>query len=365
MRPAIVTALAVLAAVAAAASAGASTVAHREPTAGPVIAGSEVLWGETRGGVAQVVAGRPGSRPTVRAQWAAPRRSDTTRAVDAIAGSPHTTAALVETCTSEQDYDAIFTSCTPGVFGGPPAGPLSLLDGALPDHGPGSCAPRPASPVSVAAADRRIAVGLAPNCQGPYPFGNRRGSIRLRGASGRGAIRRIPAGRGAPARLALAGRWLTWTQAPVTGRHERSSRVVRLDLRTGTRSHWQLPHEVEALDVQRNGAIAAVAGTCLHVLRPGRPPRELACEVFPAVALDGGRVLYERTSDKPYTGAIVVGRLSGGAARVLQRITPRLQRYGGLDLAGRRATWTVRVVRPQPDGSPGARKTPKIVLRRL
>lgn len=99
-------------------------------------------------------------------------------------------------------------------------------------------------------------------------------------------------------------------------------------------------------------------GATLAWAAPGRPGvRRLDRHVgsYVELALDAGRVLYERVvSERRFTGELVLRPLEGGGGRRLAFFPERRRRVGNVDLEGDRAAWAVQPTRrgydPLPTG---------------
>jgi hypothetical protein len=173
----------------------------------------------------------------------------------------------------------------------------------------------------------------------------------------------VPAG-GQIRDVALAGRYLAWTEWGTP------SRVVVHDLAAGA-AVLSLParavatRQFDELALQADGTVAfsfdnrrSGRGATLAWAAPGRPGvRQLDRHVgfYVELALDGGRVLYERVmSERRFTGELVLRPLEGGGGRRLAFFPERRRRVGGLDLEGGRAAWAVQPTRrgydPRPTG---------------
>jgi hypothetical protein len=284
LAPAIVLALALLAAPAQAAE----TVGHGAVTAGPVLAGGRVLWADAPSGRPRVLA-----NGTVIASWPAAHAKNTGRTVAALAASATRVAAVVETCTTQVDFDAVFLGCADRAFGG--AGGFSPFGRPLPASGVRSCAGQRA-PVSVAAGRNVIAVAEAPSCQGIARMAARSRIVLHPGGT-------IPATE--VSHLQIAGRYLAYIDA---------GRAVRYDLATHRKRSLG---RAEAVDVQADGRTAVVRNGCVW-----RGGNRIACGAGDRVAIGGGRVLY------------VNGRRLMLGRRVLAR-----GNIAGFDLAPDRAVW--------------------------
>lgn len=293
-----------LALVLAAPADAAETVGHSAVTAGPVLAGARVLWADAPSGRPRVLA-----NGTVIASWPAARAKDTGRTVAALAASPTRVAAVVETCSTHVDYDAVFLGCADRAFGG--AGAFAPFGRPLPRRGPSSCT-NPRAPVSVAAGAGVIAVAETPVCQG------------IARAAARSRIVLHPGGTIAAtdaSQVRIAGRYLAYLDG---------GRAVRYDLVTHRKRRLG---RAQAVDVQADGRVALVRKSCVWL-----GGKRLACRVDDRVALAGGKVLYVK-----------------GRRLVLGHRTLARGRFAGFDLAPGRAAWAA--------GLPAGRQ--RIVLERL
>ena len=82
------------------------------------------------------------------------------------------------------------------------------------------------------------------------------------------------------------------------------------------------------------------------------------------LALDGGRVLYERVvSERRFTGELVLRPVESGSGRRLAFFPERRRRVGGVDLEGDRAAWAVQPTRRGYDAPPTG--PARIVVRAL
>jgi hypothetical protein len=304
-----------LAVVLAAPAQAAETVGHSAVTAGPVLAGGRVLWAEAPSGRPRVLADR-----AEVASWPAAHTKDTGRTVAALAASPTSVAAVVETCTTRIDFDAVFLGCAERAFGG--AGAFSPFGRPLPARGVRNCAGQRA-PVSVAAGHGVIAVAETPVCQGIARDAAASGTAsraRSRIVLHRGANRSfIPASEAT--QLRIAGPYLAYLDG---------GRAVRYDLVTHRKRRLG---RAEAIDVEADGRVALIRGGCVRV-----GGTRIACGVDGRVAIAGGKALYVK-----------------GRRLVLGRRTLARGRFAGFDLAPGRAAWAV--------GPPAGRQ--RIVLERL
>ena len=322
MRTALAIAVALLAAAPPAGAA--ETLGRSAVTAGPVLAGGSVLWADAPSGRPRVLAGGPGRRPVVRARWPRATAKDTGRTVAALAGSADRVAAVVETCTTEVDGDAVFLGCTERAFGGPRFSPLG---GPMPRRGLRGC-PGPRTPVSVAAGDGVSAVAETRSCQGIARTAATRSRVVLRRAGERWTV----ASSGA-SDVRIAGRYLAFVEGGRIG-----ERAVVYDLRRRTVVRRLAAEGIESLDVQRDGTLALLvfngATTCAFLASPRSDElRRLECDVSSRhVALSGGRALYVRDRALRLAGA--------GEPRTLAR-AGRGKEIGGFDLGPRRAVWSV------------------------
>jgi hypothetical protein len=292
-----------LSVVLAAPAQAAETVGHSALTPGPVLAGGKVLWADAPSGRPRVL-----SNGTVIASWPAAHTKDTGRTVAALAASPTRVAAVVETCTTHVDYDAVFLGCAERAFGG--AGAFSPFGRPLPARGVATCA-SPRAPVSVAAGDGVIAAAETPVCQGIARMAARSRIVLHPGGT-------IPASDAS--QLRIAGRYLAYLDG---------GRAVRYDLATHRKRRLG---RAQAVDVQADGTVALVRNGCVYM------GRRLACGADDRVAIAGGRVLYVQ-----------------GRRLVLGRRTLARGRIAGFDLAPDRAAWAV--------GPPAGRQ--RIVLEHL
>jgi hypothetical protein len=286
VRPAAAIALSV--ALAAPAQA-AETVGHSAVTAGPVLAGGSVLWADAPSGRPRVL--RDGREI---ATWPRAHTKDTGRTVAALAASPTRVAAVVETCTSKVDYDAVFLGCAERAYGGGTEA-FSPFGRPLPARGVRNCSGQ-RQPASVAAGDGVIAVAETPVCQGIARMAARSRIVLRPG----GTISATEA-----TQLRIAGRYLAYLD---------DGRAVRYDLATHRKRRLG---RAQAIDVQRSGRVAIVRDGCVHV-----GARRIACGADDRVAIAGGHVLY------------VKGRRLMLGRRVLAR-----GNIAGFDLAGDRAVW--------------------------
>jgi hypothetical protein len=150
----------------------------------------------------------------------------------------------------------------------------------------------------------------------------------------------------------LAGRFVAWVTFG-SGRRE----LTIYDLDAGTTVLRVRSPSIDEIELQDDGTVAMVYRGGLGWARPGTPGiRRLDRRPGFAIALHGGRVLYERiTSAIPWRSTLRLRSLAGGASRRLDSFTDRRPRVRGLDLDAGRATWAVR-----PRGRP-----PRIVVRDL
>jgi len=349
VRAALAIAVALLAATPAAAS---ETIARSALTSGPVLAGGSVLWADAPSGRPRVLSRGAGRSPVVLRSWPRATTKDTGRTVAALAGSPTSTVAVVETCTFRLDGDAGFVSCAERAFGGA-AGTFAPFGWPLPRRSRTGC-PGPRTAVSVAAGTGLTAVAYTPACQGIALAAARRSRIVVH----RGSARQTIASAGA-SHLRIAGHYLAYLEGR---RLSQRTAVVLYDLRSRQQvRRYEMPKGtayLEALDVQANGTLAFVRSesdgrACVAVLRRrAERERDLACHVDVPydVAIAAGRVLFLQVTPR---GTRLVLRSPGGR-RVLDRI-PRTRSFGGFDLAPDRAVWAV--------GAPGG--VQRIVLRQL
>ena len=301
----------------------AETVGRGGVTAGPVLTGGAVLWADAPSGTPRVLSGAPSRRPVVVGRWPAARVRDTGRTVAALAAAGDRAAAVVETCTTTVDGDAVFLGCAERAFGGTPGGHFAPFGRPLPRRGPPGCS-SPRAPVSVAAGIGVIAVAETPSCQGIA-----RAAGRSRIVVHRGAARQLIPSAGAT-RLRMAGRYLAYLE----GRRFPRGAVL-YDLARRERVRRVSGSTLQAVDVQADGTLALLrsdrARTCVSVLRRGAAREQrVACGVAaPDVAIAGGRVLFTQ-------GRRLVLARPGGRRRVLARPGG----YGHFDLAPDRAAWT-------------------------
>jgi hypothetical protein len=307
----------IAAVVAALAAAAPVTVGHGAVTAGPVLAGTRVLW-------ADAPSGRPRVLTTggVLASWPRAHTKDTGRTVAALAGSANRVAAVVETCTTKRIDDQVFLGCAERAFGGTAFAPFGR---GLPARGPGYCS-MPRAPVSVAAGDGVVAIAETPSCRVGQAARTRSRVVLLRGA-----VRHvIPAANATGVRI--AGRHLAYLD---------DARPVRYDLRTGRR-HRKRTSGVQGIDVQPDGRLALVRAKG-HDLCASLGGRDLGCGLGESrIAAAGGRALFVRGR------RLVLASAHG--SRTLAR-----GYFAGFDLARDRAVWAV--------GSPSGRQ--RIVVERL
>jgi hypothetical protein len=363
-------AAAILVVAVAAAPAGAQTV-RGELGGGPALSGGRVAWGEeARSGGVRVVMGR---ERRVLHRLAAPTAARTTRGfmgVPAIFGASATTwAALAYTATSRQDSsDSASTTLSPVALGGPVGAAPAVLGGCVVARGDDQCGPGVcSSPYGVAVDGERIAVAHsgAP-CDRPDALG---AWIVVHGP---GAPVVVPAA-GEVRDVALAGRYLAWTEWGEV------SRLVVHDLAAGAAA-LTVPadavraRQLDELALQPDGTVAFTfwnrhsgRGATLAWAAPGRPGvRRLDRHVgsYVELALDAGRVLYERVvSERRFTGELVLRPLEGGGGRRLAFFPERRRRLGNVDLEGDRAAWAVQPTRRGYDPLPTG--PARIVVRTL
>jgi hypothetical protein len=319
------------------ASASAATVAYRKPAVGPVLAGSQVAWGE---------AGSDGSVRVVRAEprevawtWApatAPRTSrEFVRTPWAFAASAERWAAVpyVGTVTASGG-DHVSVSVKPAAVTAAWGAAPAVVSGELAERGDSPCAPGTWWPESVAVDGARVAVAET-RC------GAQEHRIVLDGAA--------VALDGPPRALALAGRWLAWT----TGVGAGDSLTIR-DLTTGqvafrvTRN--QLGRSIEDIDLDDDGRVLLTysgpsdIGARLGIARPGVPGVQglLSRAVPRGIAIEGDRILYSRYRDPEYRRSVLKLETLEGVVRKLATFRRGRRQVGDVDLSADAAVWAVR-----------------------
>jgi len=333
--------------------ASAATVAYRTPAMGPVLAGSDVVWGEeARDGSIRVVRGAPREVAWSLAPTTAPRSERGFMHTPwALAASEHGWAALpyVGTVTSES-FDSVSTSIDIAAVSAHWGEPPAVVSGEIADRGDRQCAPGSWSAGAVAVDGDRVAVAETACAT----FEQR---VVVDGTA-------VPVG-DVPRALALAGRWLAWTTGVGAG-----DSLTICDLSTGQRAlrltRGDLGRWIEDIDLAEDGRVLFTMagpgdfGSLLAIAQPGVPEvRHLLRRVAPrGIALAGDGVLYTRYKDRHYRRSVLkLESIEGGIVRKLATFRRGRRQVGDVDLSESRAVWAVR----------GARVTHgrRIVLRRL
>ena len=325
--------------------------------AGPVLAGSAVVWLERRGQEARLERAVPGRRPTILFRQALRNVS-----LDDLAASRGVVALERRMSVCPPPNPPLASSCTEQreVLGGPPSGPLRVL-ATSDDCGGGSISVAP----SVDVSGELVAIGEN-LC---LPPGDRRRRI---------VVARL--GQGSPSLLCdadllhgpprcrgdarVAGRFVGWSEG-------RDAVVVYDRLRRRVAYRPLLPR-VQSFDVQADGTLAVAydpqgldgaASVAWRTSQAGRvlPFRaRVSGRSRSVVRIAGDRILAERVLS-PSSSALVVSDLRGRTRRIV-RIAGPVRREGDFDLDGRRDTWastritSTKLVCPPPGiGAPCVR----------
>jgi hypothetical protein len=354
--------------VAAAAPADAQVPVRGELGGGPAFAGERVAWGEeSRSGAVRIVTGPP-RRLVHRLAPLAARR--TARTISGYAGvfdaSPTSLAAMLDTSTvTDVEFDSVSIASTLTAIGGPLDRPASVLSGCLPARGDIGCGQDCRRPGAVAVDGDRIAVAeeFGP-CGEPDAFQVR---IAIHQA---GSVVAIPVGTEVR-QVRLAGNYVAWVgwgnpHEVVVFDLVAGAPVVRLTQRDLGARH------IDDLALQPDGTVAFIygglrdrRGNRLGWTAPGRPGVRVLDRHAGSdeLALDGGRVLYERVvSERRFTGELILRALAGGERR-LAHFPERRRRVGDLDLEGPGATWAAQPMGRGYEARP--RGPARIVVRSL
>jgi hypothetical protein len=359
-----------------AAPVGAQTFVRGDLGGGPALAGDSIAWVENASGGVRVVAARGGERRLLH-RIAPPTAGKTTRAVPAgrpgvFDASRTTYAAFVSTSTvTSAESDSVAIASTFAAFGGRLGAAPAMLAGCIPARGDTGCGEMCGWPGAVAVNGDRIAVSeVGGPCDRPEDW---QAWITVHEP---GARRVIDSGLGAPGQevrsVRLAGNYVGWVDWDDP--HElvvydlvAGAVVVRVDARA------LRARTIEELALQPDGTVALLyggrrdrRGIRLGWTAPGRPGVTVIDRHagHHDIALDSGRVLYERViSELDFIGELVLRDLDGGPARELAHFPERRRRVGDLDLDATRATWAVQPMRRGHDPPP--RGPARIVVRGL
>jgi hypothetical protein len=319
--------------------------------AGPVLAGDAVMWGENaRNGAVRVMLARPGAEPVlvhrVRPTTASRTRR---RVIDLKASAQRFTAFLMTSTWTHRKGERPSVAIAYAALDAPFGGPAALIAGSLPERVGDSCegedVDRYIDGLDVD-GDRVALAEVAFSCpRGPF--------VNTVTVHAGGATTALPVETdGGIEDVALAGRFVAWVTFG-SGRRE----LTVYDLAAGTTVLRVRSPVIDEIELQDDGTVAMVYRGGLGWARPGTPGiRRLDRRPGFAIALSGGRVLYERiTSAVPWRSTLRLRALAGGASRRLDSFTDRRPRVRGLDLDADRATWAVR-----PRGRPA-----RIIVREL
>ena len=340
-------------------------------TVGPAFAGESVMWGEERpNGATRFVLDLPDREPLLVHRIAPPTARDTERGFrstpGSFAASADRFAAVVVTSTwFQEDFDSASVAVTSAAVSGRFTAPVEVVSGAVPARGDESCAGgRPAYQYvdAVALDGERLAVGqFEDECtedNGPWTD-----TVKVYDG---GAVTTVHSGEQGMIRdVALAGRFVAWV------RDAEEDELVVHDVEAGAAVLRLTQDDLAArgldeLALQDDGTVAFLFSNRnfqrLAWAAPGTPgARTLARGEFRGLALDGGRVLYERV--RRFTGELLLRSLGGGPPRRLASFSQRRRRVGDLDLAGTRAAWATHPTKRGYD--PPATGPARVVVRDL
>jgi hypothetical protein len=354
---------------AAATPASAATTVRGELGGGPAFAGDAIAWAESSRNAVRVLTG---DRRLLH-RVGPPTARKTTRGIPGVFDASATNyAAIVSTSTvTSAEGDSVSSASTFGALGGTLGTPPAVLAGCIPARGDLGCGETCGWPGAVAVDGDRIAVSeVGWPCDRLEDW---QAWITIHAPDG---PRTVDADLGLPRRevrhLRLAGDYLAWVSwdAPnevVVYDLAAAAVVVRMTARDlGARS-------IHELALQADGTVAFLysgrrdrRGSRLGWTAPGRAGVTLIDRhaSYSDIALDGGRVLYERViSELDFIGELVLRPLAGGPARKLAHFPERRRRVGDVDLDGGRATWAVQPTRRGYDPPP--RGPARIVVRSL
>jgi hypothetical protein len=330
------------AAVGAQPAAAAEVVSHRTPRVGPALIGDRVAWGEDhrgRGSDARILLGAPGVAPVEAWRLLPSPDRDTTRGFMHTPGafdtSPLAVAALPLTGTiTERGSDFVGETVANGAVGGPP-GALRLVSGSLPDRGDAPCTGPVRLPTAVAVDGTRVAIAEEAGICGDASTAH----LQITVVDGATTTTIPVAGGFTITNVALAGRFVLWVRRDRSGDEE----LVVRDIVAGSDVVRRTADSIEDAALRADGTAAFIYSDRhpyrLGLLRPERsPPRVLDRHAADrGLAIDGGRVLYERR--RPHgRSELILRRLAGGERR-LARFGPGHRRLGDVDLDATRATW--------------------------
>ena len=340
-------------------------------TVGPAFAGESVMWGEEApNGATRVVLQLPDREPLLVHRIAPPTARNTDRGFRSTTGSFAASAdgfaAVVVTSTSiQEDFDSASSVTSSAAVSGRFGAPVEVVSGVIPERGGEGCAGRPAYQYveSVAVDGERLAVGqFEDECtadNGPW-----NDTVKV---YDRGAVTTVHTGeQGFIRDLALAGRYVAWV------RDADEDEVVVHDLEAGADVLRLTQDDLAArgfdeLALQDDGTVAfSMSNRNFERLAWASPSAPGVRAIargpeFRGLALDGGRVLYERV--RRFTGELLLRPLGGGEPRRLAFFPERRRRVGDLDLDATRAVWAVHPTKRGYD--PPATGPARVVVRGL
>jgi hypothetical protein len=335
-------------------------------TVGPAFAGESVMWGEERpNGATRFVLDLPDRDPLLVHRIAPATARDTDRGFRSTpasfaASADRFAAVVVTSTTTQEDFDSASVAVSSAAVSGRFGAPVEVVSGAIPRRGGESCAGgRPAYQYveAVAVDGERLAVGqFEDECtddNGPW-----NDTVKVYDG---GAVATVHSGEQGMIRdVAIAGRYVAWA------RDGEEDEVVVHDLEAGADVVRVAMRSVDELALQDDGTVAFRFSNRnfqrLGWAAPGTPgARTLARGEFRGLALDGGRVLYERV--RRFTGELLLRSLGGGPPRRVASFSQRRRRVGDLDLAGTRATWATHPTKRGYD--PPATGPARVVVRDL
>lgn len=325
-------------------------------TAGPALAGDDVVWGErTRSGALQVVRRSPDGDERVLKRYPRPRRARDAVAFSAVSGGLSASERWVAygfddgRCESNGG-DAVSCELKAAAFGSRDGGPFRPL---VPE-----C--KSAAYVSTSSDGDGVAVGLAAaNCGGRY-------ATRVFLIEGDAPPRMLYEGAEdlRMRQVELAGPWVAWSTG---GSGAGDTRITVAERATGrsvatfrTRDFSGGPG-FSAFALDADGNVAALSGpqprcyyACLAIRNvAGGPARELTRRVSDlSLAMAGGRVAWlSRTGRR--RGRVVVAALDGSRRRRFDRFSSRRGPRSEIALSPSRLAWAT-VEKPYGRESPGA-----------
>ena len=335
----------------------ASTAVALGLAVGPAFAGESVMWGEeARNGATRFVLDLPAREPVLVHRIAPPTAPRTERGFRSTpasfdASADRFAAVVVTSTILYDDFDSVASASTNAAVSGRFGAPVEVVSGAIPDRGDRACAfgaPAFQYVEAVAVDGERLAVGqFEDECvhdNGPWTD-----TVTVYDG---GAATTVHSGeQGAIRDVALAGRFVAWV------RDGEEDEVVVHDLRAGAEvlrltQDDLATRRIDELALQDDGTVAfSMSNRSFQRLAwaaPGTPgARALARgPEFRGLALDGGRVLYERVvAPRRVAAELLLRPLGGGEPRRLASFPERRRRVGDLDLDGARAAWADQPVR--------------------